>query len=75
MKNISLPIFTLSGGPQLSLEESNNEDRIRLIIHDSADRQQRGLDIILSCPIEMQKNLADAVAAFNAKLKLATVIY
>ena len=73
MRNISLPIFTLTGGPQLTIEPSNHSDRVRLIIHDSDDREVRGGDIILSMPIEMQDALAAAVAAFNSKLKLAVV--
>jgi hypothetical protein len=73
VRNISLAIFSLDGGPRFTIEPSNNEGRIRLIVQDLADRDIRGRDVIFSMPIELQDDLARAVVAFNRELRLAKV--
>ena len=73
MRNISLPIFQFDGGPRLTLEPSNHIDRVRLVIHDTADRNWRGGDIILSLPVEQQDDLAKAVLSFNHIMRLVEV--
>ena len=73
MKNISLSIFTLAGGPKLALEPSNNEGRVRLLVKDTADRDWPGRDVIFSCPIEQEQDLAKAIVAFNNAMRFCEV--
>jgi hypothetical protein len=73
VKNISLSIFSLDGGPKLAIEPSNNEGRIRLIVKDTADRERPGRDVIFSCPIEQEADLANAIAAFNRIMRFCEV--
>jgi hypothetical protein len=73
VKNLSLSIFSFEGGAQFTLEPSNCEDRIRLIIHDLADKSFRGGDIILSFPMEQSDDLAKAVVSFNSIMRFAQV--
>lgn len=73
MKNISLSIFSLAGGPKLTIEPSNNEGRIRLIVKDTADRDAPGRDVIFSLPIEQEEDLAKAVVAFNNAMRFCVV--
>lgn len=74
MLNISLSIFSLDGGPRFSIEPSNNEGRIRLIVKDHADKSYCGGDVIFSMPIELSDDLAKAVVEFNAAMRLAEVV-
>jgi hypothetical protein len=73
MRNISLSIFTLDGGPKLAIEPSNNEGRIRLLVKDTADRENPGRDVIFSLPIEQEEDLAKAVVAFNNVMRFCVV--
>lgn len=71
MRNVSLPIFRLSGGPRLSIEPAGEPDRVRLVIHDSADGTWRGSDIMISMDEALASRLGEAVREFNGIMRLA----
>lgn len=73
MKNNSIPLYEIEGGARLSVEEANVTGRVRLVVHDTANREFYGHDIILSCPLEQADDLARAVIAFNREMRFAKV--
>lgn len=73
MKNISLSIFRINGGPKFAIEPSNDDGRIRLIVKDTADRNNPGNDVIFSLPIEQEADLAKAVQSFNHIMRFCVV--
>jgi hypothetical protein len=73
MKNNSIPLYEIEGGPVLKVEEANATGRVRLVLHDTASRNFYGHDIIFSCPLEQADDLARAVVAFNREMRFAKV--
>ncbi len=73
MKNNSIPLYEIEGGPKLAVEEANSTGRVRLVIHDTASGQFYGHDIILSCPLEQAEDLAKACVAFNRAMRFCEV--
>lgn len=73
MKNNSIPLYEVEGGPVLKIEGANATNRVRLVVHDLHDRDVYGSDIILVCPIEQADDLARACVAFNREMRFAKV--
>jgi hypothetical protein len=73
VKNNSIPLYEIEGGPVLKIEEANATGRVRLVVHDTANGKYYGHDILLVCPIEQADDLARACVAFNREMRFAKV--
>lgn len=70
MENLSMALFRLEGGMQLSVETSRVHGMARVVIHDTAEKHF-GKDVVVSMPLEHARNISKAVDAFNREMGAA----